>query len=218
MSLKLFLHPFSSYSQKAAMAFYENGVAFEPMILGEDAAVVSTFATLSPVGKFPVLADGSTVIFEASSIIEYLDAVHPGPTRFVPSEAAHAIEVRMLDRFFDNYIHRPTQEIVGQAIRPDSSPDSFAIDSAKALMNKAFGWLETRMAGREWAAADCFTLADCAAAPALFYADWAAGIAETFPNVRAYRARLLARPSYARAVNEARPYRHLFPLGAPDRD
>lgn len=218
MSLKLFLHPFSSYSQKAVMAFYENGIAFEPMIIGEDAAVASTFAGLSPVGKFPVLTDGSTAIFEATSIIEYLDAVHPGPTRFVPPEAAHALEVRMLDRFFDNYIHHPTQEIVGQAIRPDGSPDSFAIASAKTLMTKALGWLETRMVGREWAVADRFTLADCAAAPALFYADWAAGIAETFPNVRAYRARLLARPSYARAVDEARRYRHLFPLGAPDRD
>jgi glutathione S-transferase len=216
MSLELFLHPFSSYSQKAAMAFYENRVAFEPMIVGEDATVASTFAALSPVGKFPVLTDGSTTVFEASSIIEYLDTVHPGPTRFVPPETA--LEVRMLDRFFDNYVHRPMQEIVSQAIRPDGSPDPFAIDSAKTLMNKAFGWLETRMAGREWAAADRFTLADCAAAPALFYADWTVGIAETFPNVRAYRARLLARPSYARAVDEARPYRHLFPLGAPDRD
>jgi glutathione S-transferase len=218
MSLKLFLHPFSSYSQKAATAFYENGIAFEPMIVGEDAAIAAEFAALSPAGKFPLLTDGATLVFEASSIIEYLDVFHPGPTRFVPDDPALALEVRMLDRFFDNYVHRPMQEIVGQAIRPDRTPDAFAIDAARGLMNKALGWLEAHMADRQWAAGDGFTLADCAAAPALFYADWAAGIAETFPHVRAYRARLLARPSYARAVDEARPYRHLFPLGAPDRD
>lgn len=219
MSLKLFLHPLSSFSQKAKIAFYENGIAFQPMLLGEDAAIASEFAEVSPVGKFPVLTDGDTIIFESASIIEYLDERHPGPTRFVPQDPALALETRMLDRFFDNYIHVPMQQIVAQAIRPDGTPDAFAIESAKALMNKAFGWLDAHMADRQWAAGELFTLADCAAAPALLYADWAAGIADSFAHVRAYRQRLLARPSYARTLDEARPYRHMFPLGAPtDRD
>ena len=219
MSLQLFLHPLSSYSQKAAMAFYENDVAFEPMSVGDDSAVWRAFAEVSPVGKFPVLIDGASTIFEATSIIEYLDLRYPGPTRFVPHDPGLAVEVRMLDRFFDNYIQTPIQQIVGQAIRPDRTPDAFAIDSARALMTKAFAWLDARMAGRQWAMGEAFTLADCAAAPALLYADWTMGIAETYPNVRGYRARLLARASYARALDEARPYHHLFPLGTPtDRD
>jgi len=127
--------------------------------------------------------------------------------------------VRMLDRFFDNYVHAQVQKIVGDSLRPGAADrDAYGVEEARTRLDAAYAWLDERMADREWAAAGAFSLADCAAAPALFYADWAHRIGEQFPNVRAYRKRLLARPSFARCVEGGRPYRPLFPLGAPDRD
>jgi len=129
-----------------------------------------------------------------------------------------ALEVRFLDRFFDNYVQTPMQKIVLDAMRGEGEHDPRGVTEAHALLETAYAWLDRRIAGREWAAGPAFTLADCAAAPALFYADWAHPIPEALPSARAYRRRLNARPSFARAIEEARPYRPYFPLGAPDRD
>jgi glutathione S-transferase len=177
--------------------------------------VQSEFAALWPIGKFPVLVDGDRFVFEATGIIEYLDALHPDTNRLIPADPLLAAEVRLWDRFFDNYINSPQQRIVYAAIGQEVD-DGNGGAKWKAALDTAYALLDRRMAGREWAAADRFSLADCAAAPALLYADWTHPIGKQFGNVWAYRDRLLARPSYARALDEARPFRHLFPLGAPE--
>jgi glutathione S-transferase len=143
---------------------------------------------------------------------------HPGLVRLIPADPRAALDVRMMDRFFDNYVMTPMQKIVVDRIHPVERRDPQGVAEARQLLDTAYRWLDDTMRGREWAAGGAFSLADCAAAPALFYADWAHPIAEGFANLRTYRRRLLARPSFARAVDEARPYRQFFPLGAPDRD
>ena len=138
--------------------------------------------------------------------------------RLLPEDLEAALEVRFLDRVFDNYVMTEMQKPVLEAIRPESGRRDEAMASAREALDTAYAWLEKRLAGRTWAAGENFTMADCAAAPALFYADWVHPIDARFPVLRAYRTRLLARPSFKRAVDEGRPYRHYFPLGAPDRD
>lgn len=219
MTLKLYAHPFSSYCQKALIALYENATPFEwKMLSPEHPGIYAEFADLWPLKRFPILVDGKRTVPEASCIIEYLDLFYPGPVRMVPEDAKTALEVRAMDRFFDNYISTPQQRIVFDAIRPEGQRDPRGNDEAREMLDTAYAWLDRHMAGREWAALDRFTLADCGAAPFLFYADWTHRIDARFANVHAYRQRLLARPSFARAVDEARPYRSFFPLGAPDRD
>ena len=215
--LQLYAHPFSSYCQKALVAFYENGTPFEFRML-DDAPTMAEFSALWPIKRFPMLKDGEATILESSIIIEHLDLHHPGPVRFIPEGRDVALQVRMMDRFFDNYVSTPQQKIVFDSIRPEADRDPYGVGEARAMLDTAYGWLDRVMAEREWAAGSAFSLADCAAAPALFYADWTHRIGAAFTNVHAYRQRLLARPSFARAVDEARPYRHFFPLGAPDRD
>lgn len=215
----LFSHPFSSYCQKALIALYENATPFIYRKLdGSDPDAHAELAALWPIKKFPLLVDGGRPIAEATVIIEYLGVHHPGPVRLIPEDSAAAVEVRFMDRFFDNYIHTPLQKVVGDSLRQPAKRDEVGVAEARATLDTGYAWLEQRLARREWAAGDRFSLADCAAAPALFYADWAHPIGEQFPNLRAYRARLKARPSFARAIEEARPYRKLFPLGAPERD
>jgi glutathione S-transferase len=214
--VKLYSHPFSSYSQKALIALYENGTPFEYRNLEEPAANAE-LAALWPLKRFPVLADGEQTILEATTIIEHLQVHHPGRVRLIPDGDA-GVEVRMLDRVFDNYVMTPMQKIVGNQLRPEADRDAFGVREARGLLDKIYPWLDERLAGRVWASGAEFTLADCAAAPSLFYADWAHEIASAYANLRAYRARLLARPSVTRAVDEGRPYRRYFPLGAPDRD
>jgi glutathione S-transferase len=214
---KLYAHPFSSYSQKALIALYENDTPFEYRVLG-DAPAMDELAALWPMKRFPVLVDGGRTVFEASTIVEHLHLHHPGPVRVLPDDPAAALEVRMLDRFFDNYLATPQQKIVFDRLRPEAARDAYGVAEARAALDTAYAWLEDWMDGREWASGERFSLADCAAAPFLFYADWTHPIGAACANVRAYRQRLLARPSFARAVDEARPYRPLFPLGAPDRD
>jgi len=219
MPLTLLAHPFASYCQKALIALYETSTPFTYRMLGRDAP--SAFAELEahwPLKKFPVLVDGGRPVIEASIIIEHLGLHHPGPVRLIPDDARAALDVRFMDRFFDNYVHTPMQAVVANALRAEGERDPKGVADARAMLETAYGWLERRMADRAWAASDGFSLADCAAAPALFYADWTHPIGDAFPNVRAYRSRLNARPSFARAIDEARPYRPLFPLGAPDRD
>jgi glutathione S-transferase len=214
---RLYAHPFSSYSQKALIALYENQTEFDYRNL-EDAQANAELAALWPMRRFPVLVDGDRTVIEATSVIEYLDLHYPGPMKLIPEDRDSALEVRMLDRFFDNYVSTPQQKLVFDSMRSEADHDPYGVKEARAMLETAYAWLDRRMATREWAVGATFTLADCAAAPFLFYADWTHAIDARFAHVRAYRERLLARPSFKRAVDEARPYRAYFPLGAPDRD
>jgi glutathione S-transferase len=219
MTPSLYAHPFSSYCQKVLIALYENNTPFAWKMLGpETPANFAELAGVWPLQRFPVLVDDGRVVMEASIIIEYLTLHYAGSVRLIPADPKAALDIRFMDRFFDNYIMTPMQRIVGDARRTTDKRDKQTVAEAQSLLETAYSWLDRRMADRAWAAADGFTLADCAAAPALFYADWAHPIARRFAGVLAYRSRLLARPSFARVVDEARPYRPLFPLGAPDRD
>jgi glutathione S-transferase len=215
--LKLLAHPFSSYCQKALIALYENATAFEYLSL-EAPENNEELARLWPQKRFPVLVDGDVTVVEATSIIEHLAVAHPGPVTLIPTDPATAVEVRMLDRIFDNYVGTPQGAIVFNAIREEKDRDPVGVAQSRAMLETSYAWLDARMATREWAVGATFSLADCAAAPHLFYADWTHRIDARFTHLHAYRARLLARPSFARCVDEARPYRPYFPLGAPDRD
>jgi glutathione S-transferase len=217
MSLTLYAHPFSSYCQKALIALYENETPFTQRIV-EDAAGFAELGALWPLRKFPVLRDGERTVPEATTIIEYLAVHHPGTVSLIPDDKDAAIDVRFTDRVFDNYVETPLQKIVGDSLRNEGERDPRGVADARAQFETIYRWLEERLPTSGWACGSGFTLADCAAAPALFYADWAHPIDPRFKTLRAYRARLLARPSVARAVDEARPYRSFFPLGAPDRD
>jgi glutathione S-transferase len=216
--MKLYAHPFSSYCQKVLIALYENDTPFELRMLAPgDERVAAEHEALWPLKRMPVLVDGGLTVVEASIIVEHLALHHPGRVRLIPEDPRAALEVRMMDRIFDNYVMTPMQRIVGDRLRAPEHRDTHGVAEARELLEIAYRWLDGMLRGREWAAGD-FGLADCSAAPALFYADWVHPIGEQFTNVRAYRRRLLARPSFARAVDEARPYRPLFPPGAPDRD
>ncbi len=219
MSLQLYAHPFSSYSQKVLITLDENGTPFTLRLLSsEDTKTGADFAALWPLKRFPVLVDGAETVVESSIIIEHLELHHPGPRPLLPRQPREALPVRAMDRFFDNYVMTPMMRIVFDRIRPEADRDPQGVAESRALLDTAYQWLDARLGGRDWACEGDFSMADCSAAPSLFYADWVHEIDVAFANTRAYRARLLARPSVARAVEAARPYRHLFPLGAPDRD
>ena len=219
MSLTLYAHPFSSYCQKVLIALYENGTPFVYRLLSpEDPGAFEELTARWPLRKFPVLDDDGRTLVEATIIIEHLALNHSGPFRPLPDDPRATLAVRMLDRFFDNYVMTPMQKIVADAMRSPQARDAQGVAEARSMLDVAYRWLDDALRGRTWAAGDRFSLADCAAAPALFYADWVQPIPGHFATVRAYRSRLLARPSFARAVEEARPYRALFPPGAPDRD
>lgn len=219
MSLILYGHPFSSYCQKVLIALYENAIAFEfRMLASDEPKNYAEFARLWPLKRMPVLVDGARTVVESSIIVEYLDVHRGGRVRLVPSDADAALRVRMLDRFFDHYVMTPMQKFVFDALRPLESRDARGVQEAGDLLDTAYRWLDVELRDRQWAAPGGFSMADCAAAPALFYADWVRPIPVHCAQLRAYRCRLLERPSFARAVDEARPYRAFFPLGAPDRD
>lgn len=219
MALALYGHPFSSYTQKVLIALYENDTPFEFRCIGPDTPQhVSEWLRRWPLARFPLLLDGERDIVESSIIIEYLQLRHVGPLCMIPADPMAALKVRFLDRFFDLYVMDPVQVAVSSALGrlPMKREEGLAI--ATERLERAYAWLEGELAGRTWAAGEAFTLADCAAAPSLFYADWTHQIPDAYPVLRSYRARLLARPSFARAVDEARYFRPNFPLGAPDRD
>ena len=219
MSLVVYGHPFSSYTQKLLVALYENATPFAFRCLGPDTpGYVAEWLKQWPLAKFPMLSDGERHLVETSIIIEYLQLAHPGPLRLLPDDPMAALEVRFLDRFFDLHVMAPMQAAVAGALTGDPAKREEGLAQSAQLLERAYGWLEAQLAGKTWAAGEDFTLADCAAAPSLFYADWVHRISSSYPRLTDYRARLLARPSFARAVEEARPYRPLFPLGAPDRD
>ena len=219
MTLALYGHPFSSYTQKALIALYENNTPFEFREVGPETP--EHFAEVerrSPVGKFPMLVDGARSLAEASIIIEYLQMNHPGPVRLIPDDPAAALEVRFMDRFFDLHVMDAMQIAVEAALGRVAMTREDGLALATQRLERAYAWLDKYLGTRTWAAGEAYSMADCAASMALFYADWIYRIPEKYAVVRAYRARLLARPSYARAVDEARRFRHFFPLGAPDRD
>ncbi|MFT4179887.1 MAG: glutathione S-transferase family protein [Thermomonas sp.] len=219
MTLALYGHPFSSYTWKVLIALYENATPFEfRCIAPEHPDNTADWLRRWPLRRFPLLLDGERQVAETSIIIEYLQLAHPGPVRLLPDDPAAALQVRLLDRCFDLHVMSPVQAAVAGALGRDGYDRDGARASAEEKLELAYGWLEGELAGRMWACGDDFTMADCAAAPSLFYADWVHRISDAYPLLRAYRARLLARPSVARAVDEARPFRVLFPLGAPDRD
>ena len=216
MSLMLYAHPLSSYCQKVLMALYENNISFSlRMLTPGDKAVMEELAAHWPLRRFPVLLAGKRPIREASIIIEYLALHHLGPVSLIPPEAEQALEVRFMDRFFDNYVSTPQQRVVMDVLRGAGQRDPAGVADAKQMLETAYGWLEGVMGSRTWAAGEQFSMADCAAAPALFYAHWTHAIPSRFEAVHCYRQRLLGRPSFAQAVEEARPYRHLFPLPIP---
>ena len=217
MSLTLYSHPFSSYCQKVLVALWENDTPFVYRHL-EHPGAAEERAALWPFGRFPVLTDDGRMVVESSIIIEHLALHHPGAVALLPEARDAALEVRFMDRVFDNYVMAPMQKPVAEALKGEGSRLDAAMAEARQALDTAYAWLEKRLSDRTWAAGETFSMADCAAAPSLFYADWVHPIAAAFPRLRAYRAQLLARPSFARAVEEGRPYRSYFPLGAPDRD
>jgi glutathione S-transferase len=218
MSLVLYGHPFSSYVQKVLTALYENATRFEfKMLSPEEPAHGAEFARLWPMRKMPLLVDDGTLVRESTVIIEHLD-LHHHAVKMLPADPRQALEVRFLDRIFDQYVMTPMQAIVADFIRPAGERDPVGVAQAHELLDRAYAWLETVLPADGWAAGGEFGLADCAAAPSLFYADWVHPIAPSWGRLQSYRGRLLRRPSFARAVDEARLYRTLFPPGAPDRD
>jgi glutathione S-transferase len=216
VTLQLFGHPFSSYTQKVLIPLYADGTEFEYRQVPENEANYAELKAIWPFGKFPVLVDDGTPVIESTPIVEHLQAHHRGPNDWIP-DGPLGRQVRFLDRFFDNHVMTPMQRIVAEHFRPEGSQDPYGVDQARANLNTAYDWLEDNL-GDAWAAGETFTLADCAAAPSLFYADWVERIGDGRPKLAAYRARLLAHPVVARCVDEARPYRSYFPPGAPDRD
>jgi glutathione S-transferase len=215
--LELFGHPFSSYTWKVLIALYADGTEFRFRQVPEDQETYAELKRIWPFGKFPLLLDDGKPVREASCIIEHLQAHHPGPNVWIP-EGEPGRRVRFLDRFFDLHVQGNMQPAVNNALRPEDARDAYGEAKARENLRIAYDWLEANLPETEWAAGDNFTLADCAAAPALFYADWVEEIGETRPSLKGYRARLLAHPAVSRCVEEARPYRPYFPLGAPDRD
>jgi glutathione S-transferase len=214
MSLKLYFHPLSSFCQKALIAFYENDTPFEGQMvdLMSDQGRAD-YLKLWPIGKMPVLRDEARnrMIPESSVIIEYLQRFYPGPTAFVPDDAEQALLVRQQDRFFDLYVNDPMQKIVTDKLRPSGQNDPMGVERAKALLDTAYGLIDKESASRTWACGDGFSMADCAAAPALFYAEKMLPFRDSYPHLAAYFDRLLQRPSYARALREAEPYMKMFP-------
>jgi len=212
MPLELYLHPLSSYCHKALIACYENDIAFEPRLV--DRSSFAEFKKLYRLGKFPVLhdSDRNQLVPESTVIIEYLALHYPGPVRLIPEHPDLAWQVRLRDRFFDNYLHTPMQKFAGDRLRPPENRDPYGLEEAKAAYRAALDILETDLKDKTWAVGDQFSMADCAGGPALFYGDRFYGpFRDTHPNTMAYLDRLMARPSYARALREAQPYMHLLP-------
>jgi glutathione S-transferase len=211
--LQIYGHPFAAFYWKALIALYERKVPFEFLIVDPDHPENSkAIQELSPTGQFPVLVEGDRIVIESAAIIEYLDLHHGDAPPLIPSDRRTAIEARQMDGIFDDYVQAPLTRMVLNAIRHEGKRDALAVTEAKAMLDKTYTWLNRWMIGRKWAANESFSIADCAAAPALFYAHWGYPIPESHKALRDYRARLLARPSIARVVEEAKPWRPIFPL------
>ncbi|BCP51809.1 glutathione S-transferase [Kaistia sp. 32K] len=214
MTLTLYMHPLASFCQKALMALYETETRFEPRLVDlGDPAERAEFNALWPIGKMPVLRDQARgqIVPESTVIIEYLARFYPGRTRFIPEDPDLAWQTRLADRFYDLYVHEPMQKIVTDKLRPEGRGDPHGVEAARATLRTSYDMLEKALGNRFWAMGDAFTMADCAAAPALFYANEVQPFNESHPGLFGYFGRLLDRPSFARVVAEARPYFGLFP-------
>ena len=214
MSLKLYFHPLSSFCQKALIALYENDTPFEPHIvdLGDEASRTA-FMKIWPIGKFPVLRDEAKdrTVPESSIIIEYLAQHYPGRTSLVPADADLARQTRLRDRFFDLYVNVLMQKVVTDRLRPAGKSDPYGVEQAKALLRIGYRMIDEDMATKTWAMGDAFGMADCAAAPALFYANHVMPLGDAHRNAARYLGRLMERPSFARAIEEAKPYFAMIP-------
>jgi glutathione S-transferase len=221
MSLTLHFHPLSSFCWKALIALYENDTPFTPLSVNlGDEAERAALLKLWPIGKFPVLQDHARdqTIPESSIIIEYLDRHHPGRTQFIPAESDLAWQTRWRDRFYDLYVHLSVQKIVDDRLRGKENKDPQGVEEAKARIRACYGIIEQEMATKEnanrWAAGETFSMADCSASPALFYANKVLPFGDSHKNLAAYFDRLKARPSFARVLREAEPYFAMFPQEA----
>jgi glutathione S-transferase len=212
VSLILYEHPFAVYCWKALIALYERDVPFTADLVEADR---SALAALWPPASIPVLVDDSVVVSESSIIVEHLDR-HGDAPPLIPTDPDEALQARLWDRVADGYVTTPVQKIVGDALRPPDAKDPHGLSQAHATLDLAYAMLDRQLNGRDrdgWLAGDDFTLADCAAAPALHYADVVHPLdRDAHPAVAAYFDRALTRSSVARVVEEARPYRELFPL------
>jgi len=214
MTLKLYFHPLSSFCQKALTALYENDTLFEPVIVdlfNEEST--AAFKKIWPIGRFPVLRDDGRdrTVPESSIIIEYLDQHYPGKSRLVPADADLARQMRLRDRFFDLYVNVPMQKIVTDKLRPVGKNDLYGVEEARKLLQTSLAMIDRDMEAKTWVMGDAFTMADCAAAPPLFYANMLIPLSDAHKNVAKYLGRLMERPSFARAVKEAQPYLKLMP-------
>jgi glutathione S-transferase len=218
VSLEYFGHPFSSYTQKVLIALWADETPFDYRMLDQDHP--ENFEALrrhSPFALFPLLLDDGQPVIESTPIIEHLQAYYPGKNQWIP-DGELGRRVRLLDRFFDLHVMSNMQLPVADRLRPEGTQDPYGVSKARERLHTAYDWLEANLTDGPWAVGEQFSLADCAAAPSLFYADWVEEIGDNRPRLKAYRGRLLEHPVVARAVDEGRPYRHYFPLGAPDRD
>jgi glutathione S-transferase len=214
MSLTLYFHPLSSFCHKALIALYENDTPFAPHLVDlSDDVSRAAFLKVWPIGKFPVLRDEAKdrTIPESSIIIEYLDQHYPGRTRFVPEDADLARQTRLRDRFYDLYVQMPMQKIVSDRLRPAGKNDLHGVEQAREQLQTAYDMIDHEMEANTWAMGDTFSMADCAAAPALFYANMVLPLRDPHKDAARYLDRLMERPSYARALKEAEPYFKLIP-------
>ena len=217
MSLTLYLHPLSSFCWKTLIALYEAGIPFEPTVVNlGDAADRAAFQKVWPLAKFPVLVDGERglTIPESTIIIEHLAQNYPAAAGLVPADPDLGRKVRLLDRLIDSYIHLPMQQAVAERMRPDGQHDPYGAERARSAIRQGYDLVAPMIAG-PWAMGEGFTLADCAALPALYYGDYAVPLAD-WPALQAYLERLKARPSVERVLQEAQPFLKYFPL-ANDR-
>jgi glutathione S-transferase len=214
MSLTLHFHPLASFCWKALIALYENDVPFTPKLVDlGNPAERAALLNLWPIGKFPVLQDDARgeIVPESSIVIEYLDRHYPGRTRLIPADADKALQTRLRDRFYDLYVHLPMQKIMLDRLRPDGKKDPHGVEEARSQLRTSYAVIERQMAGGAWAMGNDFSLADCAAAPSLFYGSMALPFGDGETNLAAYLERLKARPSFARVLKEAEPYFNMVP-------
>ena len=214
MPLTLYYHPLASFCWKVLIALYENGTPFTPQLVDlSNAAERAALLKLWPVGKFPVLRDDAKdrIVPESSIIVEYLDRNYRGRTRFIPDDPARALQTRLRDRFYDLYVHLPMQKIMLDRMRPADKKDPQGVEEARAQLLISYAMIEQQMAKGAWATGEDFSLADCAAAPSLFYGSMVVPFEETQKNLAAYFERLKARPSFARVLKEAEPYFQMVP-------
>lgn len=214
MSLTLHFHPLASFCWKPLIALYENATPFASVIvdLGDEQSRAA-FLKVSPTGKMPALRDDARdrTVLESTIVVEYLAAHYPGPAELIPADVDLALAVRQADRFYDFYVQEPMQKIVGDRLRPLDNTDPFGVEQARSQLRNSYAIIEREMQSSEWAVGDAFTMADCAASPALFYANKVEPFGDRYPAVKRYHDRLLRRAAFTRVIEEAQPYFKFFP-------